>query len=264
MNVPAADPGSGVSLVRLSNSSATTGGVLTTGTSFSYMPSAPWTLAGGGDGTKTVYVQWRHAAGDWSAVESDTITLDTTAPTGTVAINGGAAATTSRNVSLTLSASDGAGASGVNSVLISNSTDFSGSSPGRFATSIPWTLSAGDGTKTVYVKFVDAVGNTSASPVSDTIVLDSPPTGTVLINGGKAGTKTTAVSLTFPNTDSDVTHVRAASPNLVGGEPWQAVQPRHDATDHAQPGRRRDEDRQGPVQGRQWVRLGEGQRHDRA
>ena len=263
VSVAATDAGSGVSLVRLSNSSATTSGVLTSGSNFSYMPSVPWVLPAG-DGVKTVYVQWRDAAGNWSGVTSDTITLDKTAPTGTVAINGGAAATSTRNVTLNLSASDGAGASGVNSVLISNSTDFSGSSPVAYATSIPWTLSAGDGTKSVYVKFVDAVGNTSASPVSDTIALNAPPTGTVLINGGKAGTKTTAVSLTFPNTASDVVQVRAASPALDRRRAVAGIQPRDDAPDHAQPGRRRDEDRPGPVQGRQWVRLIEAprQRHD--
>ncbi len=224
VDVPASDAGSGMSLVRLSNSNTASGGVLTTGQSFNYIPTVPWTLPAG-DGLKTVYVQWRDAAGNWSGITSDTITLDTTAPTGTVQINGGAAATTSPNVTLNLSATDAAGGSGVHSVLISNSTDFSGASPIPYAASVNWTLSAGDGTKTVYVKFVDAVGNTSASPVSDTINLDAPPTGTVLINGGKVGTKTTAVSLTFPNTASDVTHVRAASPKLVGGEPWQAYSP---------------------------------------
>lgn len=224
VGVAATDAGSGVSLVRLSNSSAMTGDVLTSGQSYNYLPSIPWLLPAG-DGLKTVYVQWRDASGNWSAVVNDTITLDTTAPTGTVLINGGAAATTSANVTLNLSATDAAGGSGVHSVLISNSADFSGSSPIPYATTVPWTLSAGDGTKTVRVRFVDAVGNTSAAPVSDTINLDAPPTGTVLINGGKAGTKTAAVSLTFPNTASDVTHVRAASPALVGGEPWQAYSP---------------------------------------
>ena len=87
VSVPATDPGSGMSLVRLSDSPAMTGDVLTTGTTYTYNAAIAWTLPGG-DGVKTVYVQWRDAAGNWSAVTSDTITLDTTAPTGTVAING--------------------------------------------------------------------------------------------------------------------------------------------------------------------------------
>ena len=88
----------------------------------------PWVLAGGGDGARPCTSSGATPRATGPAVESDTITLDTTAPTGTVAINGGAAATTSRNVTLNLSASDGAGASGVGAVLISNSTDFSGTS----------------------------------------------------------------------------------------------------------------------------------------
>ena len=171
VSVPATDPGSGMSLVRLSDSPTTTDGVLTTGTTYTYNAAIARTLTGG-EGLKTVYVQWRDAAGNWSAVTSDTITLDTAAPTGTVAINGGAAATNSVNVNLTLSAADGAG-SGVASVLLSNSADFSAATPIPYAASIPWTLTAGNGTKTVYAKFVDGLGNTSASPVNDTIALDT-------------------------------------------------------------------------------------------
>ena len=55
------------------------------GTTFSawqpYAASAAWTLAGGKDGARTVYAQFADGAGNTSAVVSDTITLDTTAPT---------------------------------------------------------------------------------------------------------------------------------------------------------------------------------------
>jgi hypothetical protein len=313
VSVPATDAGSGVSLVRVSNAATVSGGVLTTGTSFSYTSPVPWTMTAG-DGIKTVYVQWRDAAGNWSAVTSDTITLDTTAPTGTVSINGGAAATNSVDVTLSLTASDGTG-SGVTSVLLSNSTDFTGATPIPFAASVPWTLTAGDGAKTVYAKFVDAVGNTTVDPVTDAITLDTvapapgavaiengaavigtrnvtvnvsgvagdataaraantadmagalsvsptgsfawtltagadgprtvyvqwsdaagnwstaasddivldtvPPTGTVVVNAGKAWTKTTAVSLTFPNTDGDTTQVRVGSASNLAGATYQ-------------------------------------------
>ena len=64
-----------VSQMRFSNS----------GTSFSgtraYATTTTWTLSSGA-GTKTVYVQFRDLAGNWStASSSDTIVLDTTAPT---------------------------------------------------------------------------------------------------------------------------------------------------------------------------------------
>jgi hypothetical protein len=172
--VPATDTGgSGVSLVRLSNSSTVSGGVLTTGTSFVYTTPIAWTLSAG-DGTKTVYAQWRDSAGNWSAVDSDTITLDATAPTGTVQINGGAAETTTANVTLTLTTNDGTG-TGTTQVLISNSSSFTGATPVPYAATKPWTLTAGNGTKTVYVKFIDAAGNVSAA-AQDTITLNSQDT----------------------------------------------------------------------------------------
>ncbi len=55
-----------------------------TGTSFSaaeaYATTKAWTLTTGA-GTKTVYVQFRDTIGNWSASFTDTVTLDTTAPT---------------------------------------------------------------------------------------------------------------------------------------------------------------------------------------
>jgi hypothetical protein len=71
--------GSGVSLVRLSNSPTVSGGVLTTGTTYVYTSPIAWTLTAG-EGPKTVYAQWRDSAGNWSAVDNDTITFDTSAP----------------------------------------------------------------------------------------------------------------------------------------------------------------------------------------
>ena len=172
--VPATDAGSGVSLVRLSNSSAVNGsGVLSSGTTFTYTTPITWTLSAG-DGTKTVYAQWRDSAGNWSTPVSDTIELDATAPSGTVVINGGDAETETSTVTLDLTRDDGAG-SGVVSVLISNSADFAGATATAYADSKPWTLAAGGGTKTVYVKFVDAAGNISASAVSDTINMTGMP-----------------------------------------------------------------------------------------
>jgi hypothetical protein len=171
--VPATDAnGSGVSEVRVSNSSATTGGVLSSGTTWSYTSSVSWTLTAG-DGTKTVYAQWRDSAGNWSTPINASITIDQTAPTGTVTINNGDVETATAAVTLSLTTDDGSG-SGTTQVLISNSTDFTGVTPTAYAASIPWILTGGNGPKTVYVKFIDAAGNVSASPVSDDITLNSP------------------------------------------------------------------------------------------
>jgi glucose/arabinose dehydrogenase/chitodextrinase len=49
-------------------------------TAETFAPTKAWTLSNGA-GTKTVYVQFRDAAGNWSTAITDTIALDTTAPT---------------------------------------------------------------------------------------------------------------------------------------------------------------------------------------
>ena len=95
---------------------------------------------------------------------------DTSPPTGTVVINGGAAATNSRTVTLTLSATDDLSA--VAQMRFSN-TGSSFSTAEAYATTKTWTLSSTAGTKTVYVQFKDAAGNWSTQPITDTIVLDT-------------------------------------------------------------------------------------------
>ena len=89
---------------------------------------------------------------------------DTTPPTGSILINTGSDSTTSRSVTLTLSATDN---SGVASMRISNDGS-TWSDECTFSTSQTWVLSDGDGLKTVYAMFKDTAGNWSAV-VSDTI-----------------------------------------------------------------------------------------------
>jgi hypothetical protein len=93
--------------------------------------------------------------------------LDTSAPTGSIVIDGNAANTTSMSVSLTVSASDGE--SGVVEVRFSND-EVSWSSWEPYSTSKIWTLSSGVGTKTVYAQFRNGAGLDSGS-YSDSIEL---------------------------------------------------------------------------------------------
>lgn len=89
--------------------------------------------------------------------------VDTTPPTSTsVSISAGAATTNSTAVTLTLSATDAA------QMMISNDPAFSGGTWETYATSKSWTLSSGEGTKTVYAQFKDSASNVSTA-VSDTI-----------------------------------------------------------------------------------------------
>lgn len=108
---------------------------------------------------------------------------DTTPPTGSVLINNGAVVTNTASVTLTLSATDNAGT--VSKMRFSNTgTDFSTAKIYVYATTKSWTLTIGDGAKTVYAQFKDRTGNWSLS-FTDTIVLDTtaPPPGFVTVSG---------------------------------------------------------------------------------
>lgn len=97
---------------------------------------------------------------------------------GSVKVNNDAAATNSVNVTLTLSATDN---DGVSQMMVSNDAAFTGAVWEAYATTKAWVLSAGDGVKTVYVKFRDRTGNESAA-VNDAISIDTTPPAINSIN----------------------------------------------------------------------------------
>ncbi len=133
-----------------------------------YATSAAWTLPAG-DGTKTVCVQFRDSQGYISSTASASIVVDTQPPTASIAINAGAAATNSADVYLLMSVADTG--SGVSQMKFVNSgSSWSAWEP--FVATKSWTLSAGDGARTVYAQFTDAAGNRSAV-VTDSIVVDT-------------------------------------------------------------------------------------------
>jgi hypothetical protein len=104
------------------------------------------------------------------------VSADSTAPTGSVNIQNGAAATNLTGVNLRLQATDAVGVTGYR---IANGSDCSAASYVSVASTTSLdlnpgpslTLSAGDGVKTVCAQFRDAAGNESAT-ATDTIVLD--------------------------------------------------------------------------------------------
>jgi len=123
-----------------------------------YATSKTWTLTGG-NGTKTVYAQYRDSQGNESAKYSDTIILDGTAPTGSIVIESGAASTELSVVQLSMTFAD-TGGSGLKQMRFSND----GANWGVWESldaSVLWTLSTGSGTKTVYVQFSDWANNVS-------------------------------------------------------------------------------------------------------
>jgi hypothetical protein len=135
--------------------------------------SLSWNTASGAlattSGPHTLAARARDTSGNTATTTAINIVVDNVAPVGTVAINSNAAATNNATVTLALSASDTQGA--VTQMRFSNDgTTYSAAE--AYATSKTWTLSAGDGTKTVYAQFQDAAGNWSTA-VTDTIVLDT-------------------------------------------------------------------------------------------
>jgi len=108
---------------------------------------------------------------------------DTTPPSGTILIRSGDLYTTSSLVDLKFSVSD---PSGMSQMCISNTTTCTAWEPFNSTSEYLWTLAAGDGVKTVYAWFRDFFGNTTATPISDTIIVDTipPSDGTVTATPG--------------------------------------------------------------------------------
>ncbi len=144
-----------------------------------FTPSSPLaegtyhaTIAGYGEPPRVEDKADNVLRGGWSYIWSfstGTVTVDKSAPTGTVSINDGASRTRTRSVTLTLSATDPSPGSGVSQMRISNTqSGLSSASWEPYSTTKAWTLTAGQGTKTVYVQYRDGAGNRSAV-VTDTI-----------------------------------------------------------------------------------------------
>jgi len=131
--------------------------------------SISWNTATAAEGPHALSARARDAAGNTAVAAAVNVIVDNQPPTGTIAINGGAAATNSRTSTLTLAATDNPGP--VTSMRFSN-TGTSFSAEEAYATTKTWTLTAVAGTKTVFVQFKDAIGNWSGS-FTDTIVLDT-------------------------------------------------------------------------------------------
>jgi hypothetical protein len=156
-------PGSGVTHMRFRNASATTWSAWEP-----VGPTKSWVLTSA-NGKKTVYVQYLDGAFNISTSVSDSIFLDSVRPTGGITINGGAASTATRSVTLTLAATDAAPASGVAYMRFRNGSAGTWSRWQPYGTSKAWTLTTGAGTKRVEVQFRDWAANNSLIAY-DTIV----------------------------------------------------------------------------------------------
>lgn len=146
-----------------------TAGCATGGVLEAYNTAKNWTLEPVGS-TATVYAIFSDDAGNSSACVSATTTVNFVTPiVGTVAINGGAASTTTTSAILTLNAL------GAADMYITND---SGCATGGvfepYATSKNWTLGQIAGAATVYAAFRDADGNVGPC-ASDQIFVGAQP-----------------------------------------------------------------------------------------
>jgi len=171
---------------RLSDSPATTAGVLDLGRTLAYANHGSlvdWSFTdpayGGdpGDGPHTVYVQWQDGSGTWSPVTSASVLVDTTPPHATASTDIGSAWTTSTSVQVTTAATDAL--TGTTHVRLSNVdwTDADGqlqpgtSYPAAVEMPIAWDFSPGG---EVYVQWQDGAGNWSG-PITLHVHWDSSP-----------------------------------------------------------------------------------------
>ncbi len=191
LNLAATDAGSGMNTMSFSTDN------VTWTTAETYAAIRAWTFAAG-NGNKTVYVKFSDKYGRWSTPVSVTVLLDATVPTGSININSGAVYATSSAVTLNLAAVDIGSGVGMMSFSTDNAT---WTTAEAYAASKAFTLSAGDGSKTVFVKYFDKAGNASAIYSKAIIVETLPPSGTVKVNNGALYINKPAVTLNLAGTD---------------------------------------------------------------
>ncbi len=117
--------------------------------------------------TATLKYFAKDLAGNAEGVKSQAYVIDTVGPVGTIAMAGAITQTNSRTVSLVLSSADA-----VQMKFSNDGTTWT--SPEVYGAAKSWTLAAGDGVKTIYVKFKDSVGNWS-NAYTATVTLDTVP-----------------------------------------------------------------------------------------
>lgn len=124
----------------------------------------------GGDGTKSVYIQFRDAAGNISATAHDSIRIDRTPPiSGTLVIDDGAEFSNNKDKKVNLKFS----ATGAKEMMISNTNTFVGAKWEAYSpTKANYVLDGNeDGVRIIYAKFRDDAGNISSPAIQGTIKL---------------------------------------------------------------------------------------------
>ncbi len=198
LSLEASDATGGVSTMCISNTSSCSSWQ-------AYSTSLAWSLVSG-TGTKTVYAWFRDAYGNSSAVTSDTIVFDTTAPkNGTATVSGSDGGA---SLSWTGYSDSGAGIASYK-VVQAATTAPSSCSTGTvvYAGSATTTTLSGLTNGSTYawrVCAVDGAGNTSTGATTSVLVAPeyTPPTGTISLNGAAVWAATTTATVTLSASDA--------------------------------------------------------------
>lgn len=146
-----------------------------------YSPNPSFSLSAA-LGVKQVFFKVRNAKGEQSAVVSDTIQLNAPPPQLIqFDINEGAATSPTRDVLLSHDC-----ANAPEEYMASESASFDGASWETWIVAPPFTLSPGNGVKTIYMKLRNSGGGESET-LSDTIELQEPPEASVVLYDNRNG-----------------------------------------------------------------------------
>jgi hypothetical protein len=192
--------GNGTYRYRLDNSDLTTGTTTTTATSYTAPAQA--------DGSHTLYVQERDAAGNWSLSGSFTIVVDTTPPNAPLV----SSTTPTNNPSPTWTwTSGGGGGNGTYRYKLDDSNLTTGATT---TTGMSYTASTqSEGTHTLYVQERDDVGNWSLSGSFAVVVDTTPPT--ISISSGPTTTVTNSGPVSYTVTYTGADSVTLASSDIT-------------------------------------------------
>ena len=202
------------------------------GPEFPNATSGSLDLAAQGQGCHTVHVEaWDNMGLQSGDVTDGPLCYDTTAPSGTIKIDGGAASTANTALNLTLSATNPTAGDPVSDMAFSvNGGPYGAFQP--YSTSATVTVPAGQGTQTVSVKYRNGAGGVSA-PVSDTIWLGAPIVSSVVPDAGStAGGNTVTINGNgfAPGTKVKFSSTGASLPTtFVSGAQIKVVAPAHAA-----------------------------------
>ena len=178
---------------------------------------------------------------------------------GSIVINKGASSTTSTTVTIDLSYLPAPPASQDKYHAAACSTTRPGQPPTTFASRKTVTLPAGDGVKTISVRFVDDKLAVSAF-YSDTIILDTKvPLGSITINNGAAVTTSATVTLNLAVTDVNGVVKMQFSNN---GTTWSSLEPFAVKAAWTLPATPGHQEGLCPVRGQLGQAVRSGQRHD--